>query len=58
MYSLPHLLYIHDITRNHDLTCTYRTIIFQSTGFLYDVAPYGYNAVYLSLYGLIWPCTT
>ena len=24
----------------------------------YDVTPYGYNALYFNLYGLICPCTT
>ena len=44
--------YYLPIFRSFDL------LIFWSSNLPYDVAPYVSNAIYLSLYGLLWPCTT
>ena len=65
-YMLSHILYINNLTCTYNLTHTYELTIFRSSNIPifqysnlpYDVAPYGSNAVYLSLYGIIWPCTT
>ena len=51
-YMIPHLSYIRGLTR------TYNLRVFLSSDLPYEVTPYGSNAVYLSLYGLIWPCMT
>ena len=63
MYVLIHICYhiffiyvvsnvLPIFTRTSDLP------IFQSSDIPYYVTPYGSNAVYLSLYGLLWTCTT
>ena len=57
-YKVPHLSYIHDLTPTYDLTRTYGFPILRYSNLLYAVAPYGSNAAYLSLYGLLWPCMT
>ena len=57
-YTLPHILYIHDLTRTYNLTHTYGLSILRSSDLIYDVDPYGSNSVYLSLYIILWPCTT
>ena len=46
IYMIPHIL-----TISHVLT------IFLSSYLPYDMAPCRYNDVYISLYGLLWPCT-
>ena len=50
--------YIYDLTHTYNLTRTYGLPIFRYSILLYDVIPYGSNAVYLSFCGLIWTCTT
>ena len=57
-HMLPHILYIHSITCNYGLTCTYDLLVLQSYDLSYDVTPYGSNAICLSLYGLLCTCTT
>ena len=47
VYIISHVLMI-----SHVLT------EFRSSNLLHDVTPCGSNSIYLSLYSLIWPCTT
>ena len=54
IYGLMRIHY--HIFRMYDLTRMYG--IFNSFYLTYGVTPYGYNAVYLTLYGLLWACTT
>ena len=57
-YALTDISYIYDLTRTYNITRTCRHPIFQYSDLLYHVNPYRSNAVYISLYGLIWNCTT
>ena len=45
-----HIFLIYDLTRPYGLL--------NSSDIPYDMTPYGSNAVYLTLYVLLWPCTT
>ena len=51
-------LYIYDLMHSYNLAHTYRLLIFPSSDHSYDVTPYGSNAVYIFLYGILWTCTT
>ena len=67
IYGLTHIRYhifhidiiSHVLRISHVLTYLRSSYIpiFQYSNIPYDVAPYGSNSVYLSLYGLLWPCT-
>ena len=56
--TLPHLSYICDLTHTYNITRTYRLPILRYSDIPYEATPYGSNDVYISLYGLLWPCTT
>ena len=54
IYIISHVLYL----QSHSYLWTSDLPIFQYSDFPYDLVPYLSNAVYLSLYGLLWLCTT
>ena len=59
-YHIFHIYMIsHVLTISYVLDCSSSDLpIFRSSDIPCYVTPYGSNAVYLSLYVLLWPCTT
>ena len=55
-YTLPYLSYMISYVRTDFLTLPYELL--NSSDLPYDMTRYGSNAIYLTLYGLLWPYTT
>ena len=56
VYTTISFVYMISHIRTDFLTLTYGLL--NPSDLPYDVTPYRSNNVYLTLYGILWPCTT